>query len=462
MRITPEDILHGPLNNTLYRMTLPMVIGIFAMMAFGAVDTFFIGLMGPEELAAISFTMPVTMVIINLVIGLSIGASVLVSSAIGKEGMKNAARKSTDSLLFSVFLVCMVSIAGYTTIDPLFRALGATNLTLPYIHEYMDIWYLSIGFMVVPIIGNSVIRATGDTKWPSILMMASGFINVVLDPIFIFGFGPIPELGVRGAAIATSISWIAGFCGALWLLYKREKLIVFSLPPIRDLLKFWGVVMKIGLPISLANMMMPFAVGALTRLVADYGELAVAGLGAATRLESFAMVVPFAITAALSPFMAQNIGAGNLERARESLLVCIKFIMLFQFAILIIFGGGAHWFSTIFSSDVEVVSVTRLYLWIMPLGMGFYGILIVLNTAFNAAHRSDRTLITSSIRILIFYIPLAWLGGKAFNLPGIFIGATLGNALGAAVGWYIYKHTEVKKAKDELDAAMEKVPDVAI
>lgn len=261
-------------------------------------------------------------------------------------------------------------------------------------------------------------------------------------------------MGIKGAAYATAISWVAGFIGALWLLYYREKLILLSLPPAKELLKFWGVVMKIGLPISLANMMMPVAVGALTRLVADYGELAVAGLGAGTRLESFAMVVPFAITAALSPFMAQNIGAGNIRRAHESLLACIKFIMLFQFVILLVFGGGAHWLSQIFSADAEVIRVTKYYLWIMPLGMGFYGVLIVLNTAFNAAKRSDRTLLTSSIRILVFYIPLAWFGGKLFGLPGTLFGATLGNALGAAVGWYIYKHTELK-AVMEADSSAE-------
>ena len=230
MRITPEDILRGPLKSTLYRMTLPMIIGIFVMMAFGAVDTFFIGLMGSEELAAISFTMPVTMIIFNLVIGLSIGASVLVGSAIGKEGMANAARKSTDSLLFSMILVSIVSVAGYFTIDPLFTALGASELTLPYIHDYMDIWYLTIVLMILPMVGNSVIRATGDTKWPSILMMGSGLINALLDPLLIFGIGPFPELGIRGAAIATAISWLAGFGGAFWLLYVREKLILLSLP----------------------------------------------------------------------------------------------------------------------------------------------------------------------------------------------------------------------------------------
>lgn len=458
MRVTPEDVLRGPIRQTLVRMTLPMVIGIFSMMAFGAIDTFFVSMLGSEELAAISFTLPVTMIIINLIIGLSIGTSVLVSSAIGKEGMTNAARISTDSLMLAFVFVFIVAVGGYLSIDHLFTALGASEISLPYIHQYMDIWYLSAGFLVFPIVGNAVIRATGDTKWPSILMMASGLINVVLDPIFIFGWGGIPALGIQGAAIATAISWFAGFLGVIWLLYVREKLIVLSLPPVKTLMRFWGVALKIGLPISIANMMMPLGVGALTRLVSEYGEIAVAGLGAGTRLESFAMVVPFAITAALSPFMAQNLGSGNRARAHESLVLSIKFIMLFQLAIFVIFALGAGGFSKIFSEDPQVVSVTKYYLWIMPIGMGFYGILIVLNTAFNADHRSDRTLFTSLIRILVFYVPLAFIGGKLFGLAGIFLGASVGNALGAAVGWFIYKRSlllEKDSMPDKQEARLE-------
>lgn len=441
MRVTSEDILLGPLGKTIFRMTTPMVIGIFAMMAFGAVDTFFISMLGSVELAAISFTLPVTMILFNMILGLGVATSVIVGSAIGKGSMDKAARISTESLLLSAILVLALSAAGYFTIDPLFRSMGASDITLPYIHDYMDIYYLFFGLMVIPMVGNSVIRATGDTKWPSIMMMASGLINVILDPILIFGFGPIPAMGVAGAAWATVISWFAGFLAGFYLLYFREKLIVFSLPPLMDVLILWWKIFKIGIPISLANMMMPVATGAITAFVAEYGEIAVAGLGAGGRLEAFAMAIPFAITAALSPFMAQNLGAGNLERAHDSLVVCIKFIMKFQFAIFVIFCGGAWWLAYIFSSEPEVIQVTRLYLWIMPLGMGFYGVLIVLNTAFNAQHRSDRTLITSVIRILVFYIPLAWLGGQLFGLAGIFAGATLGNAIAAAVGWWFYLYT---------------------
>ena len=441
MRITSEQILSGPLGPTLYKMTMPMVIGILAMMTFGAVDTFFVSRLGSEPLAAISFTIPVGMVLLNLTLGLCVGASVQLGSAIGRGDRQAAARISTDSILFALLLVISISVAGYLSIDPLFSMLGATALTLPLIHEYMDIYYLFFGLMVVPMLGNALIRGTGDTRWPSMMMMASGLINMVLDPILIFGWGPIPEMGVRGAAWATVISWLVGTVATLWILYRRENLLLFSLPPMAKLFSYWGSLAKIGLPISLANIMMPLALAAVTRLVSDYGEIAVAGLGAGTRLESFAMVVPFAITSALSPFMAQNIGAGNPLRAHQALVTCISFILKFQFLIFAVFCGGGYWLAMLFSNDPEVVQVTRYYLWIAPLGMAFYSTLIVLNTAFNAEQRSDRTLLISSLRILVFYIPLAWLGGWWFGLPGIFAGGTLGNLLASAVGWVIYLKT---------------------
>ncbi|MEQ8953231.1 MAG: MATE family efflux transporter, partial [Gammaproteobacteria bacterium] len=121
MRVTSQDILHGPMGNTLYRMTVPMVIGIFSMMAFSAVDIFFVSMMGSEELAAISFTLPVTMMLFNLIIGLSVATSVLVGSAIGRGDHSQAARLTTDSLMFTVLLTLIVSTAGFFTIDPLFR-----------------------------------------------------------------------------------------------------------------------------------------------------------------------------------------------------------------------------------------------------------------------------------------------------------------------------------------------------
>jgi len=444
MRITPEDVLRGPIKPTLYRMTMPLVLGIFVMMAFGAADTFFISMMGAEPLTAICFTFPVTMVIFNLIVGLSIGVSVLVSSSIGGKSKARSIQISSESLLLCLLLVVLASSVGYLAIEPLFQALGASATTMPYIIEYMSIWFVAIGFMVMPIIGSSIIRATGDTKWPSIMMISSGLINAILDPIFIFGLGPIPAMGMRGAAYATTVSWVAGFGLAFWLLCWRDQLISLKPRPLPDVLKFWGALLKIGLPISIANMMMPFAMAALTRLVANYGEFAVAGLGVGVRIESFGMVVPLATTAALSPFIAQNLGANNIERAHTSLISCVKFILLFQLGVWVVLSTSGYWLTQMFSDDPAILQAARTYLWIMPAAMGLYSMLIVLNTAFNAAHRSELTLLTSSIRIIALYIPMAWLGGKLFGFPGLFLGACIGNACGTYFGWIVYQRLRRK------------------
>ena len=167
MRITSENILNDPVGPTLARMTAPMVVAIVMMILFHAVDTFFVAQLGTVELAAISFTFPITYAIINLSLGISIATSVTLAKAIGGGEKGRAVRITTDSVLLSMVLVVLVSITGYLTVDPLFRLLGATDHTLVFIHEYMDIWYLFVGLMLIPTIGNSAIRATGDTRFRS-------------------------------------------------------------------------------------------------------------------------------------------------------------------------------------------------------------------------------------------------------------------------------------------------------
>ena len=446
MRVTSEDILNGPIENTLVRMTGPMIMAIFFMMMFGAVDTFFISLMGTDELAAISFTFPVTFTIMNLSIGMGIATSVILAQVIGRKQMDTAQRVCTDALWFSTLLVVIVAALGVLTIEPLFRALGATDTTLPFIHEYMVIWYLSVGLLVIPMTGNAAIRATGDTKWPSILMMASGIVNAVLDPFLIFGIGPFPELGVAGAAIATAISWAIGFVIALWLLGYREKLLTHKLPSLQQMTDTWGKLVKIGSPISLANMLTPITILILTALVARYGETAVAGYGAGGRIEAFAMVVAFAMTSTLSPFMAQNIGAGNVTRARTALNISLKFILLFQLGGYVVLALAAPFVSRIFSADPAVLEVSKQYLLIMPAGAAFYALVIVIATAFNSAHESNKTLLVSCLRLFVFILPCAYIGGQLADIPGLFLGSVVGNALAAALAFWL-----VNKMLDRLE-----------
>ncbi|MDW1988572.1 MATE family efflux transporter, partial [Vibrio sp. 811] len=160
-----------------------------------------------------------------ITMGIGMGLSTNIGRLLGQGHAPQAARFTTHGLLLAVLLVAIASSIGFATIAPLFRFLGAADDLIPLIEQYMQVWYLTIPLLVIPMAGNSAIRATGDTKTPAKIMMLAGLINGMLDPLLIFGYGPFPELGIQGAAIASAFSWLGALCGSFYVLVKREKLL---------------------------------------------------------------------------------------------------------------------------------------------------------------------------------------------------------------------------------------------
>ncbi|MEL7309508.1 MAG: MATE family efflux transporter, partial [Pseudomonadota bacterium] len=219
---TKPDLLNSPILPTLKKMTIPMIFGMITLMMFNLVDTFFISLLGTEPLAAVSFTFPVTFTVISLAIGLGIGTSAVIARALGSDKLDEARFDASMSLLVSVVMVFSLSVVGYLLIEPIFKLLGAGEQVLPLIHDYMSVWFLGSVFLITPMVGNSVLRASGDTKTPSIVMGGAGLINAILDPMLIFGFGPIPALGIQGAAIASVIAWSVAVVIILYILAVKN------------------------------------------------------------------------------------------------------------------------------------------------------------------------------------------------------------------------------------------------
>ena len=184
-------LTEGPVGGTLIRLTGPMVIGIGAMVAFNLTDTFFVGRLGPTELAALSFTFPVVLIVNSIAIGIGIGASAVISRAVGRGEGHEVRRLATDSLTLALSIVALFVVAGFLTIDPVFRKLGATESVLPFIRQYMQIWYMGMIFVVVPMVGNNAIRARGDTKSPAAIMLVAVVVNIVMDPLLIFVLDPL-------------------------------------------------------------------------------------------------------------------------------------------------------------------------------------------------------------------------------------------------------------------------------
>lgn len=430
-----HGLLTGSIPKVLRQMTIPMTMGMIAILMFNLVDTFFISLLGTQALAAVSYTFPVTFTVNCITMGIGVGLSTNIGRLLGQGHAQDAARFTTHGLLLAVVLVTLASTLGLLTIEPLFLALGAEAKLIPLIEQYMAIWYFSIPLLVIPMAGNSAIRATGDTKTPAKMMMLAGLINGVLDPLLIFGYGPFPELGIQGAAIASAVSWLGALVGSLYVLIKREKLL--ALPNFNHLVEDCRMILKIGTPAALSNAMSPLSGALLMMILSTHGTSVVAAYGAAQRIESILILVLMSLTSALTPFMAQNFGADNPQRSFAGLFLSMRFAIGFQLVVFIMMVPLSIPLSAMFSQEQAVQNQLWHYLIVVPFSYGFQGIMMMLVSGLNAMHQPIKAFQWSAMRLFLFTLPLAWIGGVYYSVEGVFFGIALGNILGGSLS-YLY------------------------
>ena len=223
-----RDLTQGSELKHLIEMTIPTIWGALAIMSMHLADTWFVAQLGTDELAAMGFTFPIVMIISGLAMGIGTGASSVISRAIGSEQTELVHRYSTQSIIIAVSIALLFALVGVTSIDPVFRLLGAPESLLPLIHDYMDIWYLGCFMIVVPMVGNAGIRAAGNTRLPSYVMISVSLVNLALDPLLIFGLFGFPRLELQGAAIATLISFSVALVIMLYVLSVKLKFITWQ------------------------------------------------------------------------------------------------------------------------------------------------------------------------------------------------------------------------------------------
>ena len=435
MESRSAKLTQGPVGRHLKDMTVPMLFGITTLMAQSFIDTYFLGMVGDRALAAYSFGFPILMIVTSVAIGLGAGTSSVVARAIGSEDHRRARRLSTDSLILSFVITAIVSIIGLLTIDPLFRLLGAPEDMIPMIRTFMTILYGGVPFVVVGMVGMSSMRATGDTVLPSKLMIAGAVLNVVLDPIFIFGLGPIPALGLNGAALAGLLARGAIFVGTLYVLQHKLDMVTFNKPQMPELRSSWRDILHVGIPAAGTNMIVPVGLAVVTAMIARYGPDAVAGFGVASRVESMVLVIYYAMSSTIGPFVGQNLSAGKDDRIQQALRLCAAFCMSSGFVIAVVLALLSGVVPALFSDNPAVTEVTRLFLWIAPISYGAYGIVMVVNAAFNGLGNPMPGVVISVTRIAVLYIPLAIAGQALFGIAGIFGAYAVANVLSGALGY---------------------------
>ncbi|MBT7122905.1 MAG: MATE family efflux transporter, partial [Clostridia bacterium] len=338
------------------------------------------------------------------------------------------------SLILAFVVVVVVVVVGLLTIEPLFYGLGATDVEMPYIKQYMTVWYFGVPLVVIPMVGNNIIRALGDTKIPGLVMLVAAGMNIMLDPLFIFGIGFFPQMGVTGAALATVISRFTTLCVSLYVLGRRERLLTFAGFSFAKMRSSFARVLHVAIPSALTRAIVPFGAYIITGLLAVYGAGVVAGYGAGIRSEFVMLTVVGALASVMISYSGQNFGARNIERLRQGFKFAVSVNALYSIGAYAVLFFAAPYVAKLFSSEEIIMQTTVLYLRIAGAGLAFQGSIQIVTSSFNAVGKPIYATIIALLQMFGIYIPLSFALSSLLGQAGIFVALVISYILAAVIG----------------------------
>jgi len=430
-------LTYGSVPRRLYGMAASMMIGFAAAAAFNFVDTYYVSKLGTDALAAMGYTFPVVMTILSLAMGIGVGTASVLSRTIGEGNPEQIRRVTVDALMLALGLAAVFVAVGLLTLEPLLRALGATGEPLALAERYLRIWYPGVLFVIVPMVGNHAIRATGDTLSPSLIMTVDLGLNAALDPILIFGAGPIPPMGIEGAAWATVGCRALSLGAALYVLGRRKHMLALLRPKLAEVLDSWRRILYIALPVTGAHLLVPVTMGILTRTVAGFGTETMAAFSAGIRIERCAVIPLMALGTSMVPFVGQNFGRRLGGRIRQALRIAFWTCLGWGAFCVVGLAALAGPLGTLFTDDPAVQAPLATLLYILPLAFAMRGILHSTLGSLNAINRPVDCGVLNAVRLMGLQVPLALAGAAAIGFPGLLGGIVLGEGISMvlAVVW---------------------------
>jgi len=434
LRTTPEQILGGRLLPTLLRLSVPAIIAFVFHTTFNFIDRLFVSRLGAVELGALGMAFTVQSVLITIGAGTGIGTSSLIARFIGAGKGEQANNAAEHSLLIILFLAILTTIFGPMLTRPLFVLLGASEQMLPYILKYINIILYGSLFQYFSMIGNGILRGEGNTVTPMEVMVVGTLVNIALDPLLIFGIGPFPAMGVRGAALATVIGRAVSCIVLAVSLFGRKNIVVLNL---RDF-RYSGAIIRgifaVGGPTIVGQLSNSLGLSLLFILLKPYGDMAKGAFTLGFTYQQVAILPIIGIAQGTLTMTGQNFGARKLERVRaivsKSLLFCMG--LMCGFALIMILSRGA--LVRVFSDLSEVIRIGKTMLLIFALGFPFLAARFILASFFQGLGNGLAAFVINFSYILIFAMPLALLLSRLIGIEGIWIGIVAGNLLSSLLG----------------------------
>ncbi len=426
-----SDLNKGPVGRALIRVSAPMTLGILGVLSVGLADAFFLARDSEGALAAIGFIYPVIATLTSLSIGLSAGTSAVMSQAIGK-GVKPVRRQrlALHAMALAAVLSTIVSVLFYFGAPFLFGLMGAKGQVLDAVMAYVPWWCLSFPPMVTGMALNAAFRAAGRSSVAATTMLVQSALNIALDPLLIFGWGPVPGLGIEGAGLATFIARLAGFLGLMAFAFYTAA-VRLNCRPRRNLRRSVRRITKVGVPAAVSNAINPAGMAAVTAAVAVVGDAAVAGFGAAGRVQALILVPMLALSSGIGPVVGQAWGADKEDRAQAAVRLTFLLCLGYGLGLAVLLMLFAEPIARLMTAGDGATEYAAIYLRISGWAFFAYGVLITANAAMNARDKAMWSMVISAARIGLIFVPLAWAGVMTAGYAGVVIAGVLANLIGA-------------------------------
>jgi putative MATE family efflux protein len=444
-----QNFTEGSIGRAITLLAIPMVLEMLMESLFGIVNVFYVASLGADAIAAVGITESLLTLIFGIAIGLSMATTAIVARRIGEENPEAASIAAVQAIFIGIITSVLIGIVGILYGPALLKLMGASPNVIDMGSGYTRIILGSNVFIMLLFLINAVFRGAGDAVLAMRALWLANIVNIILDPCFIFGLGPFPELGVTGSAIATTIGRGTGVIYQLYMLSKGSSRIKIARHQIEINSEVMWRLMRISIGGVFQFLVATASWVALVRIVAEFGSAAIAGYTIALRIIIFTILPSWGMSNAAATLVGQNLGAGKPQRAERSVWLTGFSNMIFLGTVAIVFILFAERLVAIFTSDPSVVPYGVACLRFISYGYTFYAYGMVIVQAFNGAGDTFTPTIINLGCYWLFQIPLAY--GMAMTAGmgarGVFLAITIAESLLAVVGILAFKRGRWKEQK---------------
>ncbi len=436
----PQDFTTGSIRKAVFMLSVPMILEMLMESVFAIVDIFYVSKVSVNAVATIGLTESVVTLIYAVAIGLSMAATAIVARRIGEKDHKGASDTAVQVIFLGITVASIIGVIGVVYPREILQLMGGSEELINEGYGYTQILMGGNVTIMLLFLINAIFRGAGDASVAMWALVLSNGLNLILDPIFIFGFGPIPEYGVSGAAIATTIGRGCAVVFQLLVLFYGWSSIKISL---KDL------VLKVAVMLNLIRVSLggigQFLIGTsswvfLMRIMSEFGSEVLAGYTIAIRVMLFTLMPAWGMSNAAATLVGQNLGANKVDRAEKSVWKVGKYCAIFMALISVAYLLFSPQIIAVFTDEPEVVENGSLCLRIIALGYIFYAYGMVVINSFNGAGDTKTPTWINFICFWLFQLPFAYITAFTFNLGplGVFIAITIAEVLIAIIGiiWF--------------------------